>query len=459
MSCRTYQYLCGTKRHTVFLYTQKLTQLLDMLKAIRFAPIFLLLLTTDLAAQTIRSVSTGAGYRKQSFFKLGDGSEKQVDDTSWDIAFTVYGQQDAGIHLNESAGSSMGQALTGLSLFDAKTTDFAATIDAATLTADKKISNDEASWAYGAFNAGRVASNPFDYGWGTYTPGSAGVVGQKVFVIKLRNSTYKKIQIQNLAGPTYNFRYADLNGANERTAAVKKSDFPGQTLAYFSFATNGTVSVEPTTGFDIMYCRYITTLFDPATSTNIEYQLTGMLSGRGVKVAKAAGVVQTVPNYNQYKDSLSSRLDAIGHDWKAFTGASWTVPTDVVYYVRTPDNHVYHMYFIDFEGSTTGTAVYEVRDLGVISSVISPESPVSTLDLYPNPASALAQLVFTTEVSTELQLQVIDMAGRTVATRNISAAAGFQTTELDVQNLADGVYQVVLRSEQGVASTKLVVNN
>jgi Secretion system C-terminal sorting domain/HmuY protein len=429
-----------------------------MFKTIHVFSIILCLLVLDLSAQTIRTMSTGAGYRKQSFIKLSDGAEKQVDDTSWDIAFTVYGQQDAGIHVNESAGSSMGQALTGVTLFDAKTTDFGAILESANYTPETKLLNDEASWAYGAFNSGRVTTSPFDYGWGAYVPTSQSVVGQKVFVIKLRNNTYKKIQIQNLIGLTYTFRYADLNGANERTASIKKSDFAGRTLAYYSIQNNSTTEVEPTSGFDLMYCRYFAPIFDPASGTTIEYQLTGVLSGRGVQVAKAVGVAQAVPNLALYKDSLKTRLDVIGNDWKAFTGASWVVPSDVAYYVKAKDNHIYHMYYIDFEGATTGTAVYEIRDLGLVSSVITPNSPVSTLDVYPNPAVQDAQVVFTTTSATELQLQVLDMTGRMVQQRNISSTSGFQTERLDVANLAGGVYQVVLRSTNGVANTKLIVN-
>jgi hypothetical protein len=414
-------------------------------------------LSSSLVSQDIRSITTGGGYRKQSFFRLSDGIETIVDDTKWDLAFTVYGQQDAGVHINESAGSSMGQPLAGLVLLDAKTTDFSAVPDPALLT--DQLLNPEASWGYGAFNAGRVVTNPFDFGWGTYNPGSNGVAGGKVFVLKLRNGQYKKLQLQSLSGTVYSFRYADLNGGNEKSATIDKSQFAGKTLAYFSISTNQIVDVEPATGFDLMYCRYITTLYDPATMTDITYQLTGILQGRGVQVAKATGVVQTAVDYASWDDSLKTRLDVIGHDWKTFTGAGWEVPTDVVYYIRTASNRVYHLYFIDFEGSATGTAVYEIRDLGTLSSVNQGLAPVSSFDVYPNPAKHQAQLVFTTDRNQDVQLVITDMAGRQVQSRSITTSTGFQTEALDVSHLQSGIYQVQLRGTEGAVSQKLVVTH
>jgi hypothetical protein len=126
---------------------------------------FSLLITvtlSQLSAQSIQEISTGAGYRKQSYINLLAGTQKQVDNTSWDIAFTVYGQQDAGVFLNESAGSSMGQPLPQAILYDAQTTAFSDQPDPATLT-DYRLFNTEKSWTYGAFNETRDPGDIFDY--------------------------------------------------------------------------------------------------------------------------------------------------------------------------------------------------------------------------------------------------------------------------------------------------------
>ncbi len=103
------------------------------------------------SAQTIQEIQTGAGYRKQSYINLSAGSEKVVENTSWDIAFTVTGVQDAGIFVNESAGSSMGTPLPQTELYDAQTSNFSEQPDPAAIV-DFRLYNSEKNWENGAFN-------------------------------------------------------------------------------------------------------------------------------------------------------------------------------------------------------------------------------------------------------------------------------------------------------------------
>jgi hypothetical protein len=420
----------------------------------------LFLFVGALQSQQIQSISTGTGYKKQSFVKLDTGTETLVDDTAWDLAFTVYGTQDAGIHMNESAGSSNGMALPGLEVFDAQTTNFAATIDPATLT-DKRMYNPELTWAYGALNEGRSAANPFDYGWGVYQPATNTVVGSKVFVVKLRNGSYRKLLIQSLSNTLYTIKHAQLNGTDEKTVTIDKAAHSGKLLAYLNLTTNQLVQAEPAGGFDLFYCRYITTLYDPATMTNINYNLTGILSGRGVEVAKATGIDPLTVSYANWDDSLKTRLDVIGHDWKTFTGAGWEVPTDVVYFVRTANDRVWKLQFIDFEGSATGVAVFEKTDLGVITNVIAAEAPVSSFDVYPNPARENVQLLYQVKQGeTEpFRISVIDMTGKTIKNTIVAASTGLQHTELSVSGLSDGMYQLVISGANGTARKTLIIQN
>lgn len=45
--------------------------------------------------------------------------------------------------------------------------------------------------------------------------------GNRVFVIKLRDGSYKKLMIQSFAGGTYNLKYANFDGTEEKTVAIK----------------------------------------------------------------------------------------------------------------------------------------------------------------------------------------------------------------------------------------------
>jgi hypothetical protein len=400
----------------------------------------------NLPAQVVQEIATGAGYQKQSFVSLSAGTEKQVTANTWDIAFTVYGQQDAGVFINESAGTSMGQPQAAIEVYDALTDNFADQPDPASLT-DFRLFNSEKGWFYGAFNETRDPANQLDYGWGQYSPPTNQVVGSAVYVLKLRNGQFKKIKIMSLAGSTYTFKYANLDGTAEETKTVNKADHPGKTLAYFSLTTGTTADVEPATGgFDLLYCRYNTPLYDPGSMGFIPYSVTGILHARGSKVAEADGVNPATVQYADWKDSLRSELDVIGYDWKEFSGTGWTMDEDRVFFLKTADSRVWKLYFIDFEGSSTGKTVLEKTDLGIISAVQDPAALGLEVLTYPNPV--VSQLYVTLDIPAELaqrgHLTITDMQGRRVLDVPVALRTGFQVLELDVQTWATGVYALNL---------------
>ncbi len=403
-------------------------------------------IASPVLAQTFQQISTGAGYRQQSFVSLSAGTEKQVLNTTWDIAFTVYGLQDGGIFVNESAGIAMGQPQVAVELYDAQTSDFNAPIDTNAIK-DFRLFNRERNWFYGAFNERRDTTKPFDYGWGTYNPGTNQVVGSAVYAIRLRNGQWRKIQVQSLIGTVYTFRHSNLDGSDPRTVTINKADHPGKVLAYFSFATQSTADVEPTDGFDLLYCRYTTPQFDSINNVMLQYMVTGVLSGRGVQVAKAVGVNPQTAKFEDYQNSLRSELDVIGHDWKTFTGTGWVLPSDRVYFVKTANNRVWKIEFIDFEGSATGTATFEKTDLGIMSAVQTPQALGLQVLTYPNPVQErlFVSLEVPPVLAGEAQLEVTDLQGRTVSSQRLSLAEGFWVFELPTEGWSKDLHVLRLR--------------
>jgi hypothetical protein len=409
-----------------------------------FFLLFSVLIATQAKSQTIQEIATGAGYQKQSYLQLATGIEKQVTNTAWDIAFSVFGQQDAAVFVNESSGSSMGQSLPQVELYDALTDNFEEVLDPTLLT-DFRLFNSEKSWLYGAFNERRDTLNAFDFGWGSYNFQTNQVVGNAVYLIKLPNGQYRKLKIESLAGTTYTFTYANLDGTGLQTKTINKTDHAGKTLAYFNLQTGNTVDVEPTTGgFDLLYCRYSTHLFDPGTMAFISYNVTGIINGRGVKAAKADGVNPSTVSYADYQNKLLPNLDVIGHDWKSFSGASWTVDADRVFFLKTSDNRVWKLYFIDFEGSTTGKAVFEKTDLGVISPVLNPALPGLEAVLYPNPVQDLLTIALDIpgNVAPNAQLEVVDIQGRLLVQQPIALHQGFQVLQVPSSSWMPGTHMV-----------------
>ncbi len=417
----------------------------------------LLLATSQcLSAQELQELNAGAGYANQSYYSFASGDETLVANDAWDLAFSV-AADEAGIFTNESSGSSMGQPLPYIELYDALSTDFGDQPEPSTLE-DFQVFNAEKSWSKGALNEIGDPSDPLDLGWGIQDANSQNVEGERVFVVKLRNGQYRKLQIQSLIDGVYTFRYANLDGSNETTKSINKTDHAGSTLAYFSFATGGTVSVEPADGFDLFYCRYITPFPVPGTSDLVPTGVMGVLSGPGVQVAQANSVDPATVSFDDWADSLSADMDVIGYDWKAFSGTSWLIYQNIAYFVQTPAGEIWKLNFTDFGGSLTGKAIFEKEKVGDVNAVNLTNAPLSDMGIYPNPAKAEANLVFTAKTPTsDAMLTLTDASGKAVFQTKLNVNKGLNGFVLPTQQWEGGVYFASLSINNQVATMKLVV--
>lgn len=408
-----------------------------------------------ISAQSFQKISTGPGYNRQSYVRIQDGTEKQVNNDAWDLAFTAFGFQDAGIFINESSGSTMGQNVPTTELYDTKSNDFSLTFDINTIQANKYL-NSEESWSFGAFNEGRVKTDPFDFGWGKYNPAMQRVEGKSVFVLKLRNGSFKKIKIETLTSTTYNLRYADLDGSNEVTKAINKmADSKGKKLIFFSFANNSVVDILPQGGFDLMYGRYSSLAKDPNGTIEQQYNVTGVLTGLGVKTAVAKGINPATVKEADYANQYSTRTDVIGHDWKTLVGTSWSMALDRAFFVKTADNRVWKLVFIDFEGAATGNAVFEKTDLGISSS-----NDIEGVDtgVFPNPVQdeLVISLDIQNDIYSQMQMYVSDASGRMIVNQNVNTNSGLNVFTINTQEWITGVYFVNIIAGSQTVSKKVV---
>ncbi len=407
------------------------------------------------SAQNFQEISTGPGYNRQSYVRILDGTEKQVSNDAWDLAFTAYGFQDAGIFINESSGSTMGQNVPTTELYDTKSGDFSIAFDVEAIK-DNKYLNSEESWNFGAFNEGRVKTDPFDFGWGKYNPQMQRVEGKSVFILKLRNGNFKKIKIETLTGTTYTLKYADINGANEVTKTINKmTDNKGQKLIFFSFATNSVVDILPQGGFDLMYGRYSSLAKDPNGTIEQQYNVTGVLTGIGVKTAVAKGVNTDTVKEADYANQYSTRTDVIGHDWKTLVGTSWSMAADRAFFVKTADNRVWKLVFIDFEGAATGIAVFNKTDLGISSS-----NDIKGVDtgIFPNPVQdeLIISLDIQNDIYSQMQMYVSDAAGRMIINQNVNTNNGLNVFTINTNEWNPGVYFVNIIAGSQSVSKKVV---
>jgi hypothetical protein len=409
-------------------------------------------LSTCLYGQTTHSFSAGASYSNSQYYNLTTDATTDVSHSTWDIAFSVIGGTDAGIFINEAA------AFSGIApkVYHIPNKIFSDNILLADL--GDELKNTEITWTEGAFNTLKVASNWADYGWGVYNLTNHEVEGTALYAIELGNGSYKKLFIDQLAGGIYSFRYADFDGTNLEQKTIDKSTYSNQTLAYFSFATNNTITVEPSAGWDWVFTRYETILSNAGAP--MPYTVTGILTNENVEVALADGINPATVNAANYT-TTADNLTMVGHDWKTYDfSTGWGVDADRVYFVKAIDNSLYKIQFVDFQGSSTGQGTFVKTYIGQWTSIgnVQKNSPLEQFQAFPNPASDYINITFSLDqAQEEMQVQLRDVLGRLLFETSINGVSGLNALELKVSNFETGNYILSLQSEQIFKSQSIIL--
>ena len=416
-----------------------------------FYTIFCLTIGQFTSFAQIELTTHGSGYALQTYYDIKSGESSSVEILSWDIAFTTNGQ-GAGVLINEGVPASMGAPIGEIQLYYKD----GLTFESQDTSGKVRFFNDEKNWENGAFNTIVTPGNPFNFGWGIYNPQNHSVTGTTVFLLKLRDDSWKKINITSLIAGTMTFEIADINGSNRSIKSFSKSEFAGSTLAYYSFASDSFLDLEPT-HWDLLFTRYSTPLDNGGEELN--YQVTGTLTNRGIEVVKVTGVDPETVDYQQYISGLSTDNDVIGHDWKFFDLGTfqWSVPQDVAYFVKNGENELWKLNFIDFEGSSTGTVTLQKEFLTVLTSVSEKVETIESFEIFPNPARSTFTLAFEMVESVEKgKMKITNINGSPVHTYESPLNSGLNifTPQVD---LPQGIYFVSLETGKEVFSKKLMI--
>ena len=100
--------------------------------------------STAIFAQNSQMISLGAGYSNQSFYSFENGEVANVDNTNWDIAFSVSGMGSA-VRINGGYG---------MELFTYPNGDLNdwSTLDTSGMSSWTSQINSDESWSLGAFD-------------------------------------------------------------------------------------------------------------------------------------------------------------------------------------------------------------------------------------------------------------------------------------------------------------------
>jgi hypothetical protein len=388
-------------------------------------------------AQTLDTVSVGAGYANEVWYSLDDDSETHHARSDWDLAFSV-GGRGAAIHTNGGNGVE-------LRVYQGGDTSAWASLDTVGISSWPILYNTDTSWAVGAFNS--KAAGGFDYGWGNYSLITHFVTADSLYVLKLANGSYKKLWLDKLASGVYYFKHADLNGEHEQSATVTKTDYVNKNFAYYSLANNTVLDREPdNTAWDLLFTKYVA--FIP-----IPYGVTGILTNSGTDVAKVSGA--DAGDLDESTASYSQHIATVGWDWKSFNGMGYSIVDSIAFFVKSKGGSVYKIVPQDFGGSASGNFIF-TREV-VQALQIEDNESISDATIFPNPAVDVVNVLFNAHAAATVQLSLISMNGATVHQEQYSGNGGLNKVTINVQNLSPGVYLLNIQAGAEIVQQKVVI--
>ncbi|MDN3725093.1 T9SS type A sorting domain-containing protein [Aequorivita sp. SDUM287046] len=412
-----------------------------MKKALQIAA-FALISLTAAAQQTNVTLSMGANYSNEVYYKLSSGESHTYTAASWDIAFLRNNTFNHGIRVNGGIGIQVFEAANSASDWN--------NISVADEASWIPLYNDATNWDNGAFMQGSAT-----YGWGEYNPANHHISGSIVFVLKYADGTYRKFINEDYFGE-YTFKYATWNGTawvGETTVTLSNTSNPENRYNYYSLQNNTEVVAEPAeNAWDMVFTKYVTDV-----GGGMFYGVTGALHNPNVTVAKNE---EPTGNGNPNGLFYSEEINTIGYDWKTFNGTEYDINSDMAYYIKYDENTVYRLVFESFEGTSTGNLSFNFEDVSGLLGLENITEGV-TFGMYPNPSNdKKVNLVYDLKNATaqENLISVYNIQGQLVHTSKVEANNGFFSKTLDLSALQNGMYIVQFKAGNNSISKKLILN-
>lgn len=390
------------------------------------------------------SISMNSGYADEIYYNMSTGVVSSVPRNQWDISFRTL-VLSSSIQINDGAG-------VVLYTYPVADTSGWATLDTAGLYSWIPMYNDPADWENGAFC--RYTLGNLDFGWGTYNVSTHDVVGDSLFVIKLRDGSLKKIWIErkNSVNNTYYFRYANIDGTNDQTQVINMNDHLDKEFIGFSLQTSEIIDfMPPKSDWDILFTKYMS-----VQPNGTPYPVIGVLSNPNIGTKRFAGVSTDYMEYNAgVWDSTRSN---IGWDWKYFDMNSFTylITDSLVFFALDQKSDIYKIVFTGFEGTSTGVITFNA---GKVSSLgIRDRQAEMSVSLYPNPASDLLHVSFLPVSNDPATIGIRDLAGRIVISHSAQTFKGISNhTELNISGLTPGSYLLEILTGNAKSVQKLII--
>jgi hypothetical protein len=401
------------------------------------------------------TVYMGAGYKNEVYYSMEGHNKGTIDRKQWDIAIRA-SKRSASIITNDAANNST-LGLIGVELYTYPKTDTSgwSSVDTSGMSGWTKLVNSTTDWETGAFNVNQKG-HP-DYGWGVYNAVTHDLVGDSLYIIKLRDGSLKKLWIirKYSAENVLAFRYSSLNGSGDTSIMFDCNPYVAKNFVGFSMTTGEPVDFEPAvaTDWDILFTKYIYTYPDGVT-----YAVTGVLSNYDIKVNKFEHVGLDFTGFNQ--SAMDSTRSPIGWEWKYLdNNFIYHVTDSLVYFVQDKAGSIYKLVFKEFAGSSTGRIVFETQKISA-QGITDPENINFNMAVYPNPAVSELSIVLNPGNSSRVTAFLTDVSGRTVLGKQLNVMTNeLNTLKLPVDNLLPGLYMLHVNSGSQRISQKILIQH
>jgi hypothetical protein len=418
------------------------------------------------------TVDMQAGYARNVYYSLENGTVKSTPENQWDIAIRS-GLMNVGVYANHAGNGAEVYPLTGLSAATHFGTDL--TADTAGLTGpDFALYNSVTTWDTGAFNQDRDPNQIYDLGWGTYEPTSHVISGDKIYLLVTNTGAYQ-VWIEsddpfNVANPPeWTFHICNLYGSDRKDKTLNTNpDYSNKLFAYYNIANDTFLNIDPDlSSWDLLFTRYKEMVSMGPVS--MMYPVTGVLSNQDRPAMEIRGEDALTATWDAgMATDLSSVINVIGRDWKLQpdTNGLYTLDT-VTYFMKVPNNDIWQLEFTyasqgnttAFPGLVPGRIILRKRKVFDHTTAIKEVNPdFNTVLIAPNPASATAYLVLDPrENIKDAQIRITDIAGRLISSKTRNIAKGLQHIPLNLSAYPAGIYLVNITANGHNSSQKLIV--
>ena len=197
--------------------------------------------------------------------------------------------------------------------------------------------------------------------------------------------------------------------------------------------------------------------FDNTTGSGAIVNAPGTYYATGTNAGGCFGTDTLIVGTAQAAD-VDINIDIISNNMaeldagSGFTSYTWS-NSQTTQVATVSGNGTYWVQVIDANGCYNADTISIVFSLGLSN----PDGTTGELIFYPNPSNGWVNMAGTNIMANALQLDIMDINGKVVYTRNIENPGENFLQQLDLTGVADGTYIIRVQTEQSVLSNRIII--